>query len=314
MAEWPSCTTSPRWSRPPRSGAGEVSPLDLVEHYLARIAPHGETLGAFVTVTPDVARAQAARRAATRGPLAGVPMAIKDLDDDRRGTDHVRLGRVRRLRAHRRRRRGGAHARGRADQPRQDHDERVRAVALLRDRGRAAGPQPVGASTAPPAARAAVRRPRWPPGWCRSPTAATAADRCASRRRSAASSASSRAAGWSAAGRSDSAGSACPTNGPIARTVADAAALLDILAEPAAGEPYLPPPRPTAGCWSRPASGGVAARGPAAAGRPVRHPAAGRRHPRPRRGRGLGRGARRAARRARLRGVRRRAATGPATG
>ena len=31
-----------------------------------------------------------------------------------------------------------------------------------------------------------------------------------------------------------------PTNGPIARTVADAAALLDILAAPVAGEPYQP--------------------------------------------------------------------------
>jgi amidase len=38
-----------------------------------------------------------------------------------------------------------------------------------------------------------------------------------------------------------------PTNGPIARTVADAAALLDILAVPMAGEPYLTPPAPPGG-------------------------------------------------------------------
>src|SRR5690606_11958460 len=38
-----------------------------------------------------------------------------------------------------------------------------------------------------------------------------------------------------------------PTNGPIARTVADAAALLDAMAVPFPGEPYLPPPTPPGG-------------------------------------------------------------------
>src|SRR5690606_39617831 len=38
-----------------------------------------------------------------------------------------------------------------------------------------------------------------------------------------------------------------PTNGPIARTVADAAALLDAMAVPFPGEPYLPPPPPDGG-------------------------------------------------------------------
>jgi amidase len=36
--------------------AGEVSATELVEHYLARIAEHGDTVGAFVTVTADAAR------------------------------------------------------------------------------------------------------------------------------------------------------------------------------------------------------------------------------------------------------------------
>ena len=38
-----------------------------------------------------------------------------------------------------------------------------------------------------------------------------------------------------------------PTNGPIARTVADAAALLDVMAVPMPGEPFPTPPRPPSG-------------------------------------------------------------------
>src|SRR3954447_11974635 len=63
----------------------EVSPVDLVEHYLDRIERHNETVGAFVFVAPDQARAAAkdAESAGTSGaerpPLHGVPTAIKDL-------------------------------------------------------------------------------------------------------------------------------------------------------------------------------------------------------------------------------------------
>lgn len=56
--------------------AGEVSSAELVEHHLARI--DGEPYGAFVTVTPE--RARAARVPTSPGPLAGVPTAIKDLN------------------------------------------------------------------------------------------------------------------------------------------------------------------------------------------------------------------------------------------
>jgi len=37
----------------------EVSPSELVEHYLDRIATWSDTVGAYVTVTADLARAQA---------------------------------------------------------------------------------------------------------------------------------------------------------------------------------------------------------------------------------------------------------------
>ncbi|HET7406328.1 MAG TPA: amidase family protein, partial [Mycobacteriales bacterium] len=63
----------------------EVSPVELVEHYLARIEQRSAEVGAFVTVTPDVARAQARAAEAAPGtaddlsPLHGVPVAIKDL-------------------------------------------------------------------------------------------------------------------------------------------------------------------------------------------------------------------------------------------
>lgn len=62
--------------------AREVSPVELVEHYLDRIARLGDEVGAFVTVTADLARlrAKAAEtHAGERGPLFGVPTAIKDL-------------------------------------------------------------------------------------------------------------------------------------------------------------------------------------------------------------------------------------------
>src|SRR3954447_25462194 len=60
--------------------AGEVSPTELVEHYLERVGRLDESLGAFVTVTADRARAAASASGAAAGPLAGVPTAIKDLN------------------------------------------------------------------------------------------------------------------------------------------------------------------------------------------------------------------------------------------
>ena len=61
---------------------GQVSPLELAEHYLERIARLDPGIGAFATVTADAARARAATleslvpRAAG---LWGLPSADKDL-------------------------------------------------------------------------------------------------------------------------------------------------------------------------------------------------------------------------------------------
>lgn len=61
----------------------EVSPVELVDHYLARVERLSDDVGAFVTVTGDYARKQALlaeSRAGQGGPLFGVPTAVKDLN------------------------------------------------------------------------------------------------------------------------------------------------------------------------------------------------------------------------------------------
>ena len=63
--------------------AREVSSAELVDHYLARVERLSDTVGAFVTVTGDLARKQAVLADAAVGdrssPLYGVPTAVKDL-------------------------------------------------------------------------------------------------------------------------------------------------------------------------------------------------------------------------------------------
>jgi amidase len=67
---------------------GEISPLELVEASLARIAAVNPAVNAMVTLAPERARDQARRMVAQkqkpadeRGWLAGLPLAVKDLND-----------------------------------------------------------------------------------------------------------------------------------------------------------------------------------------------------------------------------------------
>ncbi|HET9894056.1 MAG TPA: amidase [Streptosporangiaceae bacterium] len=71
---------------------GELSPVEITDHYLDRIERLNEQTGAFYTVTADLAKEQAAaaeqaaadsRKAGTESqlpPLTGVPIPIKDLN------------------------------------------------------------------------------------------------------------------------------------------------------------------------------------------------------------------------------------------
>ena len=58
-----------------------LSPVELTDSYLARIAEFDDAYRAFNLVLPESARAEAARltTVAHRGPLHGIPLAIKDL-------------------------------------------------------------------------------------------------------------------------------------------------------------------------------------------------------------------------------------------
>ncbi len=65
----------------------EVSAVELVDAALNQIERHGERLNAFITLTAVTARARAAERDAElaggvdRGPLHGIPIVLKDLFD-----------------------------------------------------------------------------------------------------------------------------------------------------------------------------------------------------------------------------------------
>ncbi|HEV7534022.1 MAG TPA: Asp-tRNA(Asn)/Glu-tRNA(Gln) amidotransferase subunit GatA, partial [Acidimicrobiia bacterium] len=64
---------------------GEVSAVEVADAHLARIEAHDGVIRSFLCVRPDVARAAAAAVDAARargealGPLAGVPVAVKDM-------------------------------------------------------------------------------------------------------------------------------------------------------------------------------------------------------------------------------------------
>ena len=66
---------------------GQVSPVELAQECLARIARLNPALNAFISVTADLAMAQARRaeseiqQGTWRGPLHGIPIGLKDIID-----------------------------------------------------------------------------------------------------------------------------------------------------------------------------------------------------------------------------------------
>lgn len=66
-----------------RLRGGELSPREAVQSFLDRIAEHDGALNAYITVRAEEALAEAAALEGTaeRGPLYGVPVAVKDVID-----------------------------------------------------------------------------------------------------------------------------------------------------------------------------------------------------------------------------------------
>ncbi len=64
--------------------SGDITSVELTQHYLDRIKQHNEGINAFITVTEDNALAQAKQadeqlQQKTAGPLTGIPLAHKDI-------------------------------------------------------------------------------------------------------------------------------------------------------------------------------------------------------------------------------------------
>lgn len=78
---------APVWKQAAWMARGAISSAELTELYLARIAAYGDQLECYITVTADRARSEArardTERAAgqVRGPLHGIPYALKDIID-----------------------------------------------------------------------------------------------------------------------------------------------------------------------------------------------------------------------------------------
>jgi amidase len=217
---------------------GAVSPVELVETYLARIERLDATLNAFVTVCAE--EALAAARSPRPGPFSGVPIPIKDLTE----TAGIRTT---------------FSSRAFADNVPEVDAEVVRRL-------RAAGFVLIGKTNTPEFGITAVTESELN-GVCRNPwdTSRTPGGSSGGAGAAVAAGLAPIAHGSDGAGSIRIPASCCglfglkPTRGritsaprpdvygfstsaPIARTVADAAGFLDVVAGPEPGDPYTAPP------------------------------------------------------------------------
>jgi amidase len=227
----------------------EVSPAELVEHYLGRIARLSDDVGAFVTVTDELARKQAALASSRLGgdtavsPLFGVPTAIKDLNMTA-GTrttfgsatmagyvpdvsDEVVL----RIEA------AGMVSLGKTNTPEfgspcYTEPDVAPPARTPYDLSRMAGGSSGGAAAAVAAGLVPVAHGSDGGGSIRIPASCCGLFGLKPTR--------GRISGGPVYGDPVGLG----TSGPLARTVRDAAAMLDAMAGPAAGDPYWAPPLP----------------------------------------------------------------------
>ncbi|MCU1614997.1 MAG: Amidase [Frankiales bacterium] len=241
--------------------AGEVSPTELVEHYLSRIDAFDADLGAFITVTPERARTAAAaaeerlRAGGELPPLLGVPTAIKDLNSTAgvRTTFGSRVTAdfvpdvddfvVTALAA------AGTISLGKTNTPEfgfpcYTDNDLVGPARCPWDPSRLAGGSSGGAAVAVAAGLVPFAQGSDGGGSVRIPASINGLYGIKPSRGRV----SNAPLGAEVTGLG--------TNGPLARTVRDAAAMLDVMAGPVAGDPYWAPPLPAGetflGCADRP--------------------------------------------------------------
>jgi amidase len=225
--------------------AREVSPVDLVEHYLDRVARLSDGVGAFVTVTGELARRQARLAEAGVGdaasPLYGVPTAVKDLNLTAGVTTELGSAAmagnvpevsdevVLRMEA------AGMISLGKTTTPEfgspcYTEPENAPAARTPWDLDRMAGGSSGGAASAVAAGLVPVAQGSDGGGSIRIPASCCGLFGVKPSR--------GRVSGGPMYGDPVGLGTA----GPLARTVRDAAALLDVLAGPAVGDPFWAPP------------------------------------------------------------------------
>ncbi|AZS70994.1 amidase [Streptomyces lydicus] len=233
--------------------SGELSPVELTEHFLARIERLDDTLGAFLTRTPDLARKQASdaeseataarREGRELPPLHGVPVPVKDLNQvagvrctmgSRALAEHVPTVDdhvVGKLRA------GGTILLGKTNTPEfglpcYTENGLAPPARTPWDLARSAGGSSGGAAAAVAAGLAPVAHASDGGGSIRIPASVCGLFGIKPSR------------GRISSGPMLHDVSGLATSGPLARTVADAATLLDVLAGPMPGDPFTAPSLP----------------------------------------------------------------------